>query len=146
MVEIIQDNGQTSILIVEDSANYSTILKRLLTSGLGFSDVETVPDTEKAMAAILASPGRFNLLFVDFHYPVGDNGATFLANLRAQKLMEKRMAFIITSDPSLETMREANAAGAVGVVAKPFDIGQLRQQIERAKRVIFADSLDYLTD
>ncbi len=84
----------------------------------------------------------FSLFFVDYNFPVGENGTAFLRKLAARNLLEGRVAFLITSEPTLKNMEEASAAGAAGVVAKPFDIKQLLEQIDRAGRKLFSDSID----
>ena len=140
---LTMDERSTSILIVEDSVHYSQILTRLLVKGLGYTDVTAVPETAAAYRKVSAEPSKYNLLFVDFHFPVGENGAAFLEKLQREKLMEGRIGFIITSDPSLDLTNEAAAAGAIGVVAKPFNLDQLRQQLDRARRMLFADSVEY---
>jgi CheY-like chemotaxis protein len=41
---------------------------------------------------------------------------------------------IVTADPVSDTMREAQARGAVAYVAKPFKLGQLRSAVAAALR------------
>jgi CheY-like chemotaxis protein len=128
---------------VEDSVHYAKVLRRLLEHGLGYTNITHVERTFEAMELIQNEPDRFHVLFVDYNFPTGDNGGTFLESLKARNLIGNKVAFLITSEPSLDKLEQATRAGAVGVVAKPFDRQQLTQQIERAKRMLFAESQDY---
>jgi DNA-binding NtrC family response regulator len=132
-----------SVLIVEDSSHYAVVLERLLTRGLGFKEVTMCADTTTAYEKIAAAPTQYRLLFVDFHYPDGDNGASFLKRLQDAGLLNGKIALIITSDPSFENAKAAQDAGAFGLVAKPFDAHQLRMQIEKAQRAFYADSIQF---
>jgi len=137
------DPSLTSVLIVEDSSHYSLVLERLLSRGLGYNEIHVLSTTEEAYTTIKENPDRYAILFVDFNFPTGDNGAQLLAKLRDDGLLEGKIALVITSDPSLENARAATASGAMGLVAKPFDAHQLKVQLEKAKRAFFADSQDY---
>lgn len=138
----LQDPG-IPILIIEDNVHYAKVLMRLLEGGLGYTNITAVESTTDALGLITAEPERFKVLFVDFNFPTGDTGGVFLEKLKANSLLEGKIAFLITSEPSVENIKQATAAGAAGVVAKPFDREQLVFQIERAKRMIYADSQDY---
>ena len=137
------DPINASVLIVEDSSHYSLVLERLLARGLGYKNITTLSNTLDAYTMIKLNPTRFSILFVDYHFPSGDNGAELIAKLRDESLLEGKIVLVITSDPSLENAKAAAAAGALGLVAKPFDAHQLKLQIEKARRSCFADSQEY---
>lgn len=135
--------AELAVLIVEDSSHYSLILERLLSRGLGYKDITTLANTRDAYSLIKGDPSRFDILFVDFNFPIGDNGAELIARLREEGLLDEKIALVITSDPSLENAKAASNAGAQGLIAKPFDAHQIKLQLEKAQRSCFAEKQDY---
>lgn len=99
--------------------------------------------TDEAYEMLSAEPERFQLLFVDFRFPSGQNGAEFLRRLKDEDRLKKVVSFLITSEPSSENVAKARGAGAAGVISKPFDREALRSQIERACRATMADDQEY---
>jgi DNA-binding NtrC family response regulator len=130
------------VLIVDDSEDYAKMLERLLKNKAGFSKIVIRNSITEAYELIEAGE-RFSLYFIDYNFPIGGKGTEFLRKLQECGALKKAAAFLITSEPTLQNMADAAAAGAVGVVAKPFDIHQLLSQIELAKRKIASDELDY---
>ncbi len=120
-------------LIVDDSASYASVLRKILEAGLGMNDVVYCSSLTEAETLILGNPSRFSLLFVDYRFPTGGNGVELLEKLNG-KIPDSTVKFLITSEPNPENVKRAMAAGAKGVVAKPFDRAQLTQQLERALR------------
>jgi DNA-binding NtrC family response regulator len=132
----------TAVLIVDDNPQYSKVLTHILSRALGYLDVTTFDSLDKAFEAITKSPDRFQLLFVDFRFPKGGTGGEFLERLKRKQLLDNKVAFLITSEPTVENQRQAISAGAAGVVAKPFDRKHLLEQLEKAERSIVADRTD----
>lgn len=130
--------SETSILIVEDNLQYSQVLKRLLQGTFGYNNITTVEDTNRAYELIEKQPEKFRLLFVDYHFPSGETGGLLLEKLRDAKLLDDKIAFLITSEPTMENMKQAHEAGAIGVVAKPFNREAIRDQLELAERAVIA--------
>lgn len=126
----------TAVLIVDDSIQYCQVLTRILQNGLGFMNVTSVENTQSALDLIEKEPERFGLLFVDYHFPDGTSGGKLLDQLKTLDLLGNKVAFLITSEPTADNLKEAVAAGALGVVAKPFDRGELQRQLEKAHRSI----------
>ena len=137
------DDPNTPILIVDDSVHYAKVLERMLAQGLGYTNVTMLENTNDALDLMRSEPHRFKVLFVDFNFPYGYNGGEFLTILSNEELLEGKIAFLITSEPSESNVRQARDAGATGVVAKPFSRDQLRVTLDTARRTIFADSLEY---
>lgn len=131
------------ILIVDDSAQFASVLKKMLTAGIGYSDVTLVDNTEDAYELLKVSPNRFGLMFVDFRFPNGKTGGDLLERLNAEGLMENTVSFMITSEPTSENIEQARKAGAMGVVAKPFNREELHRQLKRADAALRADQIDY---
>jgi response regulator of citrate/malate metabolism len=136
----------TQVLIVDDNIQYSQILTRMLRSIFGFQQIthfDNLEDAKDFMAeqGPLASPSEpsqlaLRLLFIDYHFPGGKTGGSLIRELSERKLLEGRICFLITSEPSVENMREAQLAGAVGIIAKPFDRAELTRQLDKADRLL----------
>ena len=128
-------SSQTKILIVDDSTQFSMILKRLLTAVFGYTEITIFPTTAEALERISASPEEFGLLFLDFHFPQGMNGAELLATLSEKQLLSGKIVFLMSSDPTAETLQQVLKAGAAGVITKPFDRDELKRHLDRAVRM-----------
>lgn len=136
------NDSETPILIVDDSLQYSQVLSKLLRYGFGYSNVTAVGTLEEAEDLIKSEPEKFKLFFVDYNLPNGQTGGTFLQSLKHKKILEEAIAFLITADPTIDNMQEAIRAGALGVVAKPFDRTELEKQLEKAKRAVLQRSVE----
>ena len=126
----------TPILIVDDSLQYSQVLSKILKHGFGYSNITSVACLEDAEDLVRSDPGKFKLYFVDYNLPNGQTGGTFLRTLQDKDLLEEAIAFLITAEPTVDNMQEARSAGALGVVAKPFDRTELERQLEKARRAV----------
>ena len=126
----------TPILIVDDNPQYAQVLTRMLEGGFGFTDITAVSDTATGLALMKASPSRFRLLFIDFRFPSGETGVELLRRLASAGLLAGKVAFLITSEPTPENLKEAVECGALGVVAKPFDRAELTRQLDKAERAL----------
>jgi DNA-binding NtrC family response regulator len=140
--DLMSTMEQHRVLIVDDSKDYAKMLERLLRAKGGVVDVTVCYSIDEGR--VLIDKGeRYALYFIDYNFPTGGKGTDFLRYLQQSGCLANSAAFLITSEPTLKNMEEATAAGAVGVVAKPFDIQQLLSQIELAKRKLFSDGIDY---
>lgn len=133
---------ETSILIVDDNPQFAGLLRRILDAGFGYKDITLMHSLEEAYRAISSDPEKFSMLFVDFRFPEGGNGGEFLERLKSKDLLQDKVAFLITSEPTVENQRQAMRAGASGVVGKPFDRASLEQQLSKVRRRIETDSSD----
>lgn len=124
----------TRILIVDDNTMYVQVLSKMLKNALGYEIITAVDSIEKGYRELKSNPNGFDLLFVDFRFPSGETGADLLRRLQQEHLLVEKIVFLITSEPSVDNVKEAKDAGAVGVVAKPFDREELKKQLERASR------------
>jgi len=136
------NDAQTNVLIVDDNLQYTQVLKRILQGAFGYRNITSVDNTQEAYKLISAEPDKFQLLFVDYNFPTGETGGSLLEKLKRTQLMENRVAFLITSEPTVENVKEATMAGALGVVAKPFDREELKKQLEKAERSIVVDNTE----
>lgn len=137
-LRIITDPS-TPILIVDDNSQFTQVLRRILESGLGYHNITNVQTTQQAFELISAQPDQFKLLFVDYHFPDGTTGGVLLEHLKAAQLLKDKIAFLITSEPTVDNLKQAVAAGAMGVVAKPFDRVELKKMLDKAERSIIID-------
>ena len=126
-------------LIVDDSVSYAAVLKKILEAGLGIQSVQHCVELSTAEQLIRANPNEFSLLFVDYRFPTGGTGVELLEKLRGV-LPPESVQFLITSEPTPENVKRALAAGASGVVSKPFDRKQLALQLARAFQADTADN------
>ena len=133
-------NPEIEILIVDDNQQYSFLLAKTLQGAFGYRRVTTYISGEQAFDAIKAQPDRFKLLFVDYQFPSGMSGGDLLRMLSLHNLLKGKVAFLITSEPNTDNVNEALAAGALGVVAKPFDRESLKKQLEKAQRALVVES------
>lgn len=132
----------TSILIVDDNPQYTIVLKKILESGFGYRNIRTTDCIDRGYELIATSPQEFSLVFVDYRFPSGKTGGQLLEKLQGAGLLRDRIVFLITSEPSVDIMKQATAAGAIGVVAKPFDREELKRQLEKAERLLKSDSAE----
>jgi len=134
--------SDTSILIVDDNPQYTQLLKKILGLGFGYNDITSVDSPQKALQLIEESPERFKMLFVDYRFPEVVNGGDLLLKLKELDLMKEKVAFLITSEPTVDNQRQALRAGAQGVVAKPFARTSIQQQLDKVERSLQMDSKD----
>ena len=125
---------QLPILIVDDNQQYAQLLRRILESGFGFTNITSLNDSNEAQVLLREQPEHFKLLFVDYNFPSGFSGGELLQNLSKDKLLDDKAAFLITSEPSTKNVEEASKAGALGVVVKPFNRADLELKIIKALR------------
>lgn len=139
----VAGNANMPILIVDDHPQYVKVLSTVLMNTFGYREVYSVESTEEAFSLISDDPDRFRLLFIDYNFPSGVSGGELLRKLGEKNLLEGKVVFLITADPSIEKVNEARKAGALGVVAKPFDTEALREQLEKAERAFIAESQSF---
>ncbi len=124
------------VLVVDDTVQYAKVLEKMLQSGFGYQKVDALYELDPAYEQIKANADSYQLLFVDYNFPNGRTGIELLQKLREEGLLEGKVFFLITADPNDENLKEAAEAGAMGVVAKPFDMTQLKSQLEKAERFV----------
>jgi len=135
-------DAQTEIMIVDDNPNYSYLLSKMLSGVFGYQRITVLSSVESAFEAIRAEPVRYKLLFIDYKFPSGVTGGDLLKMLALHNLLKDKVAFLVTSDPTVDNVNEALAAGAIAVVAKPFDREELRAQLEKAERALLSDGVE----
>lgn len=139
---IIITDPNTKILIVDDSPQYSTLLSRILSVGLGYTNIVTCASLDEAFALYDHDEPEFALIFVDYNFPEGRTGGEFLRFLDNRGISEKCAVFMITAEPSVENQKEAMKAGACGVVVKPFDRMMLKKQLDKAQQLLDVENTE----
>lgn len=119
-------SNKMPILIVDDSAQFRRVLKMIITRGLGMGPVEEVDGPAEAIPLI--REGRFDggVMFIDQYYPGNEDGCLLIRTLRDEGLLAKVSPVLMTCEPSPRLLREARDAGAVAMIAKPFDEGVVK--------------------
>lgn len=134
--------SSTPVLIVDDNQQYIQILRRMLEGAFGYKNITLVETPEAAVQALSGAPEGAGLIFVDYNLSASASGVDLLNQLRGAGCLKNRVAFLITADPTVDNVQEALKAGALGVVAKPFDRSELAKQLEKAERFVVAESTD----
>lgn len=127
-------NPKNEVLIVDDSADYSSVLKRFLSQGIGFESVTVAPTLAEAHRLVAENPTRFSMFFLDYHFPNGETGGDLIDRLKRDGLFTGQVAFFITAEPAIEKAIEANHMGISGVVIKPFNSKKLTTLLEQVSR------------
>lgn len=126
--------SETSVLIVDDNNQYAKVLEKILKYSFGYTNITHVDNTSEAYQMISNNPEKFELMFVDYNFPVGDTGGLMLEKLKAQNKLNEKAVFLMTADPTTENVNQAFEAGVIGIVAKPFNSAQLKDQINKAMK------------
>lgn len=113
------------ILIADDDAPSSFILKSLLTSW-GY-EVRTASDGTEAWS-ILCEPDHPHLLLLDWMMP-GIEGPEIVHRLRQRTSEIPYYAIIITSRTDSNSAANALNSGADDFISKPFDNNELRARV-----------------
>lgn len=113
-----------TILVVDDDAGIRQTLADLLEEE-GYS-VATAVDGIDALDQVLATPPR--LILLDISMPRMD-GFAFTRELELRGLRAATQVIVMTADA--RAPQKAELAGAEAFLAKPFDIPELLQQVER---------------
>ncbi len=119
--------GTRRILLVEDDLAIREALGEVLTE-LGYEPV-TAPDGQQGLRLAAAEPEPCTIL-LDWRMPVVD-GRTFLQRLRELPRGTEFPVILSTADRGAASIEEADRQ-IVGVLSKPFDLGELTALLQRA--------------
>jgi two-component system chemotaxis response regulator CheY len=114
-------------LIVDDSSVMRKIIERALRqAGL---DPLVVHEAGSGMEGLdVLKAQHVDLILSDINMPLMD-GLEFLRQLRAQKLAPQVPVVMITTESSVEHVRQAILAGAQGYIRKPFTAEQVKERV-----------------
>ena len=119
-------NPETRILIVDDAGSVRTVTRKFL-GDLGCHRVSEADDG--AVALPLLQSGSFDLLITDWNMPSMD-GLTLLRHLRANPRIAQLPVLMVTAENSDESRIAAYAAGASGILTKPFTASGFRAHLQ----------------
>lgn len=117
------------ILIVDDSSTMRTVITRGLQEALGAETVEA-ENGEEGLRAACAQPQALALILLDWNMPVLDGFQTLTA-LKADPATASIPVVMVTTQAERANVVEAAQAGAVGYVAKPFQMPVLISKIRK---------------
>lgn len=109
------------ILVVDDSRTALLLLERMLHHG-GYQDVTTTSDSTEVMT--LVERLRPDVLLTDLTMPP-PGGLELIAAVRRLAADERPAVLVLSGDTWPGTEEKVLAAGARGVLVKPFDVSEL---------------------
>ncbi len=116
-----------TLMIVDDSAMMRKIVLRALTlGGLEFETVLEAGDGSEALNLLRTNP--VELILCDINMPVM-NGLELLRTLRTENVAAGVPVVMVTTESSIEHVKEAVALGASGYIRKPFTPDQVKQKV-----------------
>ncbi|MBP1636415.1 MAG: Response regulator containing CheY-like receiver, AAA-type ATPase, and DNA-binding domain [Acidobacteria bacterium] len=114
------------ILIVDDDRETCSFMAELLEKP--GREIETAYDPASAVAQVRA--GGFDLVISDINLNADQSGLDILRVFREQN--PGGQVLLISGFGTLETAIDAVRAGAFDYISKPFDIGEVKDTVERA--------------
>ncbi len=131
------------ILVVDDS-DINRDIAQLILAGEGAS-VTLAGDGKEAVDALLADPGRIDLILMDVQMPVMDGyAATRL--IRAHPLLAAVPVIALTAGAFDAQADAAREAGMNGFIAKPFDVNDTVAMILRLTGRLDSGKCDAIDD
>lgn len=121
------------ILLIDDSRTMRGIQKKVLSVMPGIEFAEA-GDGIEALSVIAATPGRFDLMIVDWNMPNMD-GITFVRKVRETD--KSTLMIMATTEAEKSRVLEAVRAGVNNYVVKPFTpesfVEKVSQTLAKAK-------------
>jgi len=120
--------SERKILLVDDERDMLCVLERVL------ADYSVITACDGASALELVAAERPALVILDVSMP----GMSGLKVLEKIMLMDpKPLVLMVTGDDAIETAAQTLAIGAFAYITKPFEAGQIKEQV--AKALAFLD-------
>ena len=113
------------ILIVDDSKFNRDILKEILGETYNYLEAE---NGNQAIQMIGDNPG-LDLMLLDIYMPQMD-GFEVLKYMKQSQCMDETPVIIISSEESVETMRNAYEMGITDYITRPFDSVVVRKRVQ----------------
>lgn len=121
--------NNTYVLIVEDNTRNYALLARLL-SFMGVKKTEWKRSGWQVLEFAQDTMPRLDLILLDIHLPEED-GYKVLTRIREDDHFRDTRIVAITADITSENLVRAQTAGFDGFLAKPIDVDQFPDQIQR---------------
>jgi DNA-binding NtrC family response regulator len=113
------------VLVVDDDDHVRSVVVRVV-EHLGYTPAPAA--SAEAALAISHEPSALALLITDLHLPAM-SGVDLIALLRERS--SDLPAILISGDLTPDACERARLLGGVELVAKPFELGELRALVER---------------
>jgi two-component system chemotaxis response regulator CheY len=118
-------HSQSLILLVDDSSTVRKVVRELLEQ-LGFKNIDEASDGEAALARV--GEKEYALVIADWHMaPM--NGQMLLERIRGDETHKNLRFIMMTAEPAIEKIIQANHAHVSGFINKPFTAEALRIKI-----------------
>jgi CheY-like chemotaxis protein len=129
------ERSHFGVLVVEDLDSPREIISAYVES-LGFSAVDQAKSAEDALKLIEKDPYRYFAMLTDLQMP-GQSGIELIRRIRCHQdeLISALPVVVLTSVPTPENLYASIKEGATGFLVKPPKKKQLRQELEKAKRI-----------
>ena len=109
-------HSQSHILLVDDSSTVRKIVRELLEQ-LGFKNIDEASDGEAALARV--GEKEYALVIADWHMaPM--NGQMLLERIRGDETHKNLRFIMMTAEPAIEKIIQANHARVSSFINKPF--------------------------
>jgi len=120
--------GQSDILIVDDSAAIRKILQRVLhQTGIAIGTIHEAGDGQEALAVLESN--TVDLVLTDINMPKMD-GIQLLAAVRSSSRWGALPVLMVTTEGGEAKVSEAVRLGATGYVRKPFTADQIKEKLQ----------------
>lgn len=123
-------NDLGKILIIDDVVENCDILQRRLDKVGYYAKVES--DSNVAMETIKSD--SFDIVLLDINMP-GTSGISLLESIRKDKDLDQTAVIMITAIDDMQVALDCMQKGACGYLTKPFNIDQIRQQINNCFKI-----------
>lgn len=117
------------VLLIEDDPDVSETVISVLQSFFRDVEVHHITDGPAFRKGQWRSPG-WTLVILDLMMP-GMTGFEVCEQLRSYSATSKVPILALTGYDTLQNEEKIKAAGATGYMAKPFDVRQLKAEIQR---------------
>jgi PAS domain S-box-containing protein len=116
--------GGATILVIDDDPDVHDLLRSILKD----TGDRVVSASSGEEGLKIAATGDFDLVFLDLTME-GMDGTEVLAHLRREERNRYTPVYVVTARADEGSLAEARAAGAQGLLVKPFTIAEVRQAI-----------------
>lgn len=121
------------VMLVDDSAVMRKMVRRAIEeTKLKMDELVEAANGVEALEK-LQDHEDIGIIFSDWNMPEMD-GLTFVKNLRSNYLFKDVPVIMVTTEASLEKIKQARDAGANAYVTKPFTADKIKEKIIQVMR------------